>query len=126
MKCDEVLERAHDYFDRKLAAPLVEAIDAHVEGCPSCGELWRKARETTCREFTEFLGDYVEGSLSAERRRIFERHLSICKMCVDYLASYEASIRMARAAARSLDERTIEAMPEQLVSAILAARRKPG
>jgi anti-sigma factor RsiW len=125
MNCQRVRAQAYDYFERKLGAAERSEIDAHVAGCATCGELWAKARETCCREVADFLGEYVDGSLAAERRRIFERHLSICPACVDYLATYRASIEAARTACRPLAA-VIEAMPDRLIQAILAARRREG
>jgi len=78
----------------------------------------------TCRELTEFLMAYVEGSLPAEERAIFDRHLSICPPCVTYVASYEATLNLERAAFAGPDEAVGEDVPETLVRAILASRGK--
>jgi anti-sigma factor RsiW len=37
-----------------------------------------------CREFTEFLHDYLLGGLLAEVRAEFDRHLAECPWCVAY------------------------------------------
>jgi anti-sigma factor RsiW len=121
-----VLGRAYDYFERRLPADAAAAIDAHVAGCASCGDLWTKARETTCREFAGFLDDYVEGRLSPERLRIFERHLSICDACVEYLKSYETTRRACKAAHAANKPPAPAEMPERLLKAILEARRAKG
>jgi len=78
------------------------------------------SRIPTCHEVITFLGDYVANELPPERRAEFERHLALCKSCVDYLAMYESTIRMARWAAKEPDLR-IEEIPEDLVKAILEA-----
>ena len=36
----------------------------------------------TCREFAEFLSDYLSGELSPETRAQFEGHLTVCPNCV--------------------------------------------
>ncbi|HKR66555.1 MAG TPA: zf-HC2 domain-containing protein [Thermoanaerobaculia bacterium] len=77
-------------------------------------------RLPTCHEVLTFLGDYLANELPSERRAEFERHLSLCDSCVDYLAMYEATIRMARRAAMEPELR-VEDMPEDLVKAILEA-----
>jgi anti-sigma factor RsiW len=75
----------------------------------------------TCRELTEFLNDYVSADLPGAQRRVFEEHLSICEDCRVYLASYEATIELAKSA---LDEGPVpEAVPEALVQAVVAARK---
>jgi anti-sigma factor RsiW len=55
--------------------------------------------EATCREVIDFLMDYLEGGLAPVRRRAFEQHLAECPSCVAYLASYRATVELARGAA---------------------------
>ncbi len=77
----------------------------------------------TCREFIEFLMEYLDGQLPAEQRSVFDAHLEECPTCVEYLKSYQQSVELCRAACEcSADEPPPEA-PEQLVQAVLAARR---
>ena len=81
-------------------------------------------RDLTCREFVEFLDDYLAHALAGEARSSFEKHLSDCPPCVAYLQTYEQAIRMGRAALKGSDEHVPEAVPEDLVRAILTARRR--
>jgi len=79
----------------------------------------------TCREIADFLMDYVSGLLPAHRLAEFERHLAICPACVDYLRTYQATIRLSRAAfGSSTGDDLPPAVPEELVRAILAARQR--
>ena len=71
---------------------------------------------TTCREFIEFLDDYVAGELAAERRDAFQRHLSLCASCTAYLDSYRVTILAARGTAHP----GIEDVPAEVLTAILA------
>lgn len=81
--------------------------------------------DLTCREVADFLSDYLEHALSAEQRGAFETHLHECDDCVLYLRSYEDTIRLSRAAYRDADAPAAAAgVPERLVRAILAARRR--
>lgn len=41
--------------------------------------------EITCRELVELVTEYLEGTLPAERRTLFEEHLATCDWCVTYL-----------------------------------------
>jgi anti-sigma factor RsiW len=66
--------------------------------------------------------DYLSGELPAEVRSAFDHHLTLCPNCVNYLASYKATVEMGRRAFDDPD--TVEAMPEDLVKAILAARSR--
>ena len=77
----------------------------------------------TCRELAEFLADYFGGDLGPEVRRVFEAHLADCPECATYLRGYVDAIRLARACAESDDAVPAE-VPERLVRAILAARRR--
>ncbi|MBX9736411.1 MAG: zf-HC2 domain-containing protein [Phycisphaerales bacterium] len=74
----------------------------------------------TCRDVIETLMAYIDGELSPHDRAEIEKHLSICRSCVNYLESYRASIRAAAEAMRSHSPPT--PMPDDLVRAILEAR----
>lgn len=79
----------------------------------------------TCREFADFMADYLSGELAPEVRARFEHHLSICENCVTYLANYRAVIRLGK---RAFDDERAplpDDVPADLVKAILAARRPP-
>jgi anti-sigma factor RsiW len=74
----------------------------------------------TCRELITFLGDYLEGELPPEKNHEFQRHLAVCPSCRAYIATYQETIRMARAA-MTAPELRIEDVPEDLIKAILAS-----
>jgi anti-sigma factor RsiW len=78
----------------------------------------------TCREVIEFLMEYRSGTLPAEQRAVFDDHLQTCPPCVAYLKSYDEAVRLGKEALRYLDEPASADVPEDLVQAILAARRK--
>jgi len=75
----------------------------------------------TCREMTDFLGDYLDGSLALAERRLFDKHLADCPECVAYLRSYAETIRLARQIRE--DDALPASIPDELVRAILAARQ---
>jgi anti-sigma factor RsiW len=77
----------------------------------------------TCRELIEFLNLYLEGGLQPDRAVEFERHLSVCDSCVNYLATYKETIALGRAACAELDSPVGDEVPEDLVLAIRSARR---
>lgn len=87
---------------------------------------WKKnssVPEMTCREFIEFLDDYVESKQAADVRAAFERHLEECPDCVEYLATYRATIEMAREACPGDPSSPVpEDAPEDLIRAILNSR----
>jgi anti-sigma factor RsiW len=79
----------------------------------------------TCREFIDFLADYLSGELPATQQAVFEEHLAICPDCVNYLDTYRETIRLGKAAFADPEDPVPEEVPEELVQAILSAVRKP-
>jgi anti-sigma factor RsiW len=75
-----------------------------------------------CREFTEFIDDYLAGTLSEEIRAPFERHLSRCDNCRAYLSNYQATLEMEQEAFADQDAEVPAAVPEDLIQAILNSR----
>ena len=75
----------------------------------------------TCREFTSFIADYLSGDLQPSVRASFERHLSLCDNCTQYLADYERTIGLERGAFDEGETLPPE-VPDSLVAAILASR----
>ena len=79
----------------------------------------------TCREFIEFLNDYVDGALPPSQRQLFDEHLAGCLDCQTYLESYKRTVRLGKLALGDGDGPVPTGVPESLVQAILAARREP-
>ena len=76
----------------------------------------------TCREFADFIGDYLTGDLASTVQSGFERHLELCPNCRRYLRSYEETVKLGAHAFDDLDALLPPEVPEELVTAILAAR----
>ena len=77
----------------------------------------------TCREFAAFILDYSSGELPLSTRLIFERHLSVCPNCREYLAQYVVAVQLGRMAFVDEDASAIKAgVPEDLIASILASR----
>jgi predicted anti-sigma-YlaC factor YlaD len=74
----------------------------------------------TCREMTDFLADYLDGSLGVAERHLFDEHLAGCPECIAYLRSYAETIRLARQTRE--DDSLSDTIPDELVRAILAVR----
>jgi len=77
----------------------------------------------TCREFADFIMDYLAGELPADAREPFERHLSRCHNCHEYIAQYKSTIAAGRLAFQNPEDEVPEDVPEDLIKAVLAARR---
>ena len=78
----------------------------------------------TCREFADFMLDYIAGQLPAESAALFERHLSRCPKCPKYFEQYKATIAAGKSAFDSPDEQVPADVPEDLIQAILAVKPK--
>jgi anti-sigma factor RsiW len=79
--------------------------------------------DITCRELIEFLHLYLDGELPPDRRAEFDRHLSVCDSCVRYIETYKTASVLGRNAWTDPEAPVGEEVPEELVTAILAARR---
>ena len=78
-----------------------------------------------CREFTEFLHEYLFGNLAAEERAEFDKHLAECPWCVAYLDSYQKTIQLEQGVFAVPEDAPVPAeVPEELVQAILNARQR--
>lgn len=77
-----------------------------------------------CREFTEFLMAWVDGELPPAAAADFDKHIALCPPCGQYLDSYRATVRMGRALCEDEAGPPPDDPPQELVDAILAARRK--
>ncbi len=78
----------------------------------------------TCRQFEDFILAYLEGDLPEKQRFVFELHLKVCRECRHYLAAYRRTIEVSRRAFEEPDAPVPEEVPEDLVKAVLAARRR--
>jgi anti-sigma factor RsiW len=78
----------------------------------------------TCRELVEFLMNYLDGRLSESERLRFEEHLGECPDCVAYLATYREAVRLGKEACTAGGDAIPAEVPEDLVRAVLAARRR--
>ena len=77
----------------------------------------------TCREFADFMAEYVAGELTPDSRAAFEHHLRLCANCQRYLAGYEETMKLGKRAFADDDAAVPPQVPEELVQAILIARR---
>jgi anti-sigma factor RsiW len=81
----------------------------------------------TCRDFVEFMMDYVSGALPEDVARQFETHIELCPPCVDFLKSYRTTVEMGRSlGCCDSDAPVPEDVPEELIQAILTAKRRGG
>ena len=53
-------------------------------------------RRMTCREFIDFLNDYVDGALPTPQRHFFDTAPGRCLYCQTYLESYKRTVRLGK------------------------------
>jgi anti-sigma factor RsiW len=70
------------------------------------------------------MADYLSGELSPETRAQFERHLNLCPNCAAYLSNYRDTIALGRRVFADDDAAVPGDVPDDLVQAILASRRR--
>jgi predicted anti-sigma-YlaC factor YlaD len=68
----------------------------------------------------QYLMAYLERELPSREQAIIDAHLAICVDCVNYLATYQQTVSMARSVFTQIPARPI---PAELVQAIVAARK---
>ncbi|MGE0821604.1 MAG: anti-sigma factor [Candidatus Binatia bacterium] len=76
----------------------------------------------TCRQFIEFLMDYLSRNLPMAAHAQFEYHLSDCPECMAYLREYQTTIDLSKMPFSALDSPVPPEVPEELIAAILNAR----
>ena len=79
-------------------------------------------RALTCRELSDFLAAYFARELGPDERSIFEAHVAECPDCVAYVRNYAETMRLAKDAYD--DDRIPADVPDELVRAILEARKR--
>ena len=80
----------------------------------------------TCRELAEFITGFLDGELPSGEREAFERHLSRCGNCARYLEGYRKSVALGKQAFASPEAPLPGDVPDELVEAIVRARRAAG
>jgi len=77
----------------------------------------------TCQEVADFLMEYDEGELPVPQREVFDAHLEVCPPCLTYLDTYRETIRLGKCLCDDPAGGPPPECPEELVKAILAARK---
>ena len=77
----------------------------------------------TCAVFEGFILDYLEGDLPGRQRQVFELHLKLCRECRDYLAAYQRATALGKEVFAEPSAPVPDEVPEDLIKAVLEARR---
>lgn len=76
--------------------------------------------DPNCREVIAFIRAYLDGELAQPQVTAFEQHLAICDSCTAYLATYRASIVLAKVV-HTDPEKLAPPLPPELVRAIMSS-----
>ncbi|MGN6368877.1 MAG: anti-sigma factor family protein [Phycisphaerae bacterium] len=76
-----------------------------------------------CKQVAEFLDRYLSGELPWGQRLMFDAHIALCRNCKNYIAGYRAAMKAAKGAIGGGMQEKEEALPGELVEAILRARQ---
>lgn len=73
----------------------------------------------TCRQFDEFLADYLDGGLTDRQKKIFDGHMALCPMCGAHFGTYMATFKMTQQAFGPSNDFIPEHVPEELTLAVI-------
>ena len=77
----------------------------------------------TCKEFNEFMIDYLEGGLPVRQKVMCWLHVKMCRECANFIQQYRRVIALGKNACDSPDDPVPDSVPEELVKAALAHRK---
>ena len=115
-----------------LGLRLVRALRSHDKAGPikrKLGALFLGyfPGQISCQEFEDFVYDYYERQLPEERRPLFEYHMRICPTCASAFKAYMHTIELTGRIFEKQDKMVpTDEVPQKLVNAMLAARRRTG
>ncbi len=77
----------------------------------------------TCKEFDEFMIDYLEGGLPVWQKFMCWLHVKICRECAYFVQQYRRVIALGQRAFDSPDDPVPDSVPEELIKAALAHQK---
>lgn len=77
----------------------------------------------TCKQFDEFMIDYLEGGLPVWQKYMCWLHIKMCRECAYFVQQYRKVVALGKDAFDSPDEAVPDSVPEELVKAAMAFRK---
>ena len=77
----------------------------------------------TCKEYVDFIQRLLDGELSEGERREFDAHMGICPSCIDYRESIKTTRKCCKGLCEEGGDQLPADVPEQLIQAILKAKK---
>ena len=72
----------------------------------------------TCKQFDDFMDDFLDGRLPFRSKLSMHMHLGLCSDCRDYLKHYEQAMLLGQRMCRE-DEDLQRTVPKELIDAVL-------
>ena len=77
----------------------------------------------TCKEFDDFMIDYLEGGLPPWQKAMCWLHVKLCRECAYFVKQYRQVVALGREAFDCPDEAVPDSVPAELIEAALAHRK---
>lgn len=78
----------------------------------------------TCKEFDDFMVDYLGDGLPVWQKFTCWLHVKMCRECTYFVREYQRTIELGKTAFDDLDDQVPDSVPDELIKAALAHRRK--
>jgi len=79
----------------------------------------------TCKQFDEFMIDYIEGNLPLWQKISCGLHVRMCRKCARFVEQYKRIILLEKNAYLEPDNSIPEEIPEELLKAALSHVKQP-
>ncbi len=76
----------------------------------------------TCKEFDDFMVDYLDQGLPVWQKFMCWLHVKMCRECAHFVREYQRTIALGKMAYDDPDEPLPDSVPEELIEAALAHR----
>jgi anti-sigma factor RsiW len=79
----------------------------------------------TCKEFDDFMVDYLDGNLPAWQTFMCWLHVKMCRACAQFVNEYRRTMKLGKTAFENSEDEVPDSVPEELIKAALAYRKPP-
>jgi len=77
----------------------------------------------TCKEFDDFMIDYLEGGLPLWQKYMCWLHVKLCRECAHFVRQYQRVIALGQNAFDNPGDEVPDSVPEELINVALSYRK---